>query len=48
MDSQKLIEKLSEEIVMIDEDNKHALGDLHNLFEELAEKLDSDYIIKTI
>jgi len=45
MSIQDVIEELSENIVMVDGDDKHGLGDLHNSFENLVNKLDNKKLI---
>jgi len=40
MDNIQIIEKLSESIVLLDQEDKQALGEIHNLFEQLSANLD--------
>ena len=39
MENNKIIEELAEAIVLLDVEDKHLLGNVHNLFEELEENL---------
>ena len=42
MENKKIIEELAESIVLLDIEDKHLLGNVHNLFESLAENISEE------